>query len=80
MGLEAGTKALLDAGVFTETACTSMLLVILSDVAGLTYDAIETAFVGFCYGDSTSGQVGFALQCCHNNGQRRDRGHYIISE
>ncbi|EGN91798.1 hypothetical protein SERLA73DRAFT_173334 [Serpula lacrymans var. lacrymans S7.3] len=36
MGLEAGTKALLD--------------------AGLTYDAIETAFVGFCYGDSTSGQ------------------------
>ncbi|TCD62938.1 hypothetical protein EIP91_006201 [Steccherinum ochraceum] len=36
MGLEAATKALLDAGV--------------------TYDAIETAFVGYCYGDSTSGQ------------------------
>ncbi|OBZ79769.1 Non-specific lipid-transfer protein [Grifola frondosa] len=36
MGLEAGTKALLDAGI--------------------TYDAIEMAFVGYCYGDSTSGQ------------------------
>ncbi|KAJ7727312.1 sterol carrier protein 2 [Mycena maculata] len=36
MGLEAATKALLD--------------------AGLTYDAIETAFVGYCYGDSTCGQ------------------------
>ncbi|KAH7926214.1 thiolase-like protein [Leucogyrophana mollusca] len=24
--------------------------------SGLTYDAVETAFVGFCYGDSTSGQ------------------------
>lgn len=36
MGLEAATKALLDAGV--------------------TYDFIETAFVGHCYGDSTSGQ------------------------
>ncbi|KAF8724828.1 hypothetical protein AX14_008577 [Amanita brunnescens Koide BX004] len=36
MGLEAATKALLD--------------------AGLTYDAIESAFVGYCYGDSTSGQ------------------------
>ncbi|CAK5268558.1 unnamed protein product [Mycena citricolor] len=36
MGLEAATKALLDAGI--------------------TYDAIETAVVGYCYGDSTSGQ------------------------
>ncbi|KAJ6544757.1 sterol carrier protein 2 [Mycena vulgaris] len=36
MGLEAATKALLDAGI--------------------TYDAIETAFVGYCYGDSTCGQ------------------------
>lgn len=36
MGLEAATKALLDAGI--------------------TYDAIENAFVGYCYGDSTSGQ------------------------
>ncbi|KAJ7158851.1 sterol carrier protein 2 [Mycena filopes] len=36
MGLEAATKALLDAGI--------------------TYDAIQTAFVGYCYGDSTCGQ------------------------
>jgi len=37
MGLEAATKALLDAGI--------------------TYDEIEAAFVGYCYGDSTSGQA-----------------------
>ncbi|KAG6332410.1 hypothetical protein ID866_6681 [Astraeus odoratus] len=36
MGLEAATKALLDAGI--------------------TYDHVETAYVGHCYGDSTSGQ------------------------
>ncbi|KAI0963064.1 hypothetical protein AcW1_000251 [Taiwanofungus camphoratus] len=36
MGLEAATKALLDAGI--------------------TYDSIETAFVGYVYGDSTCGQ------------------------
>ncbi|PFH50718.1 hypothetical protein AMATHDRAFT_144343 [Amanita thiersii Skay4041] len=36
MGLEAATKALLDAGI--------------------TYDKIESAYVGYCYGDSTSGQ------------------------
>ncbi|CAK5283447.1 unnamed protein product [Mycena citricolor] len=36
MGLEAATKALLDAGI--------------------TYDAVDTAFAGYCYGDSTSGQ------------------------
>ncbi|KAF8557444.1 thiolase-like protein [Imleria badia] len=36
MSLEAGTKALLDAGI--------------------TYDAIEAAFVGFCYSESMSGQ------------------------
>ncbi|KAF8472418.1 thiolase-like protein [Gautieria morchelliformis] len=36
MGLEAATKALLEAGI--------------------TYDAVEVAFVGYCYGDSTSGQ------------------------
>ncbi|KAJ7104241.1 sterol carrier protein 2 [Mycena belliarum] len=36
MGLEAATKALLDAGI--------------------TYDAIEIAFVGYCYGDSACGQ------------------------
>ena len=37
MGLEAATKALLDAGI--------------------TYDNVQVAFVGYCYGDSTSGQV-----------------------
>lgn len=37
MGLEAATKALLDAGI--------------------TYDNVEAAYVGYCYGDSTSGQV-----------------------
>ncbi|KAI0651456.1 thiolase-like protein [Trametes meyenii] len=36
MGLEAATKALLDAGI--------------------TYDEVEAAFVGYCYGDSTTGQ------------------------
>ncbi|KIY66538.1 thiolase-like protein [Cylindrobasidium torrendii FP15055 ss-10] len=36
MGLEAATKALLDAGI--------------------TYDSIQLASVGYCYGDSTSGQ------------------------
>ncbi|KAJ2914870.1 hypothetical protein MD484_g5534, partial [Candolleomyces efflorescens] len=36
MGLEAATKALLDAGV--------------------TYDDVKIAYVGYCYGDSTSGQ------------------------
>ena len=24
---------------------------------GLTYDAIQAAYVGYCYGDSTTGQV-----------------------
>ncbi|KAI0297502.1 thiolase-like protein [Multifurca ochricompacta] len=37
MGLEAATKALLDAGI--------------------TYDAVEAAFVGYVYGDSTCGQA-----------------------
>ncbi|KAG6885027.1 hypothetical protein C0993_006443 [Termitomyces sp. T159_Od127] len=36
MGLEAATKALLDAGI--------------------TYDQVESAYVGYCYGDSTCGQ------------------------
>ncbi|OZJ02313.1 hypothetical protein BZG36_04450 [Bifiguratus adelaidae] len=36
MGMEAATKALLDAGI--------------------TYDAVQQAFVGFVYGDSTAGQ------------------------
>ena len=43
MGLEAATKALLDAGI--------------------TYDQVELAFVGYCYGDSTSGQVRNYITC-----------------
>jgi len=36
MGLEAATKALLDAGI--------------------NYDEVQHAFVGYCYGDSCTGQ------------------------
>ena len=39
MALEAGTKALVDAGI--------------------SYDAVEQGFAGYCYGDSTSGQRAF---------------------
>ena len=28
---------------------------------GITYDAVEAAFVGYCYGESTSGQVRFSI-------------------
>ena len=31
------------------------------DFTGITYDAVEAAFVGFCYSESTSGQVGFSI-------------------
>ena len=48
MGLEAATKALLDAGI--------------------TYDSIQEAFVGFVYGDSTSGQVRTLLLSSKNIG------------
>lgn len=41
MGLEAATKALLDAGI--------------------NYDDVELASVGYCYGDSTAGQVGIVM-------------------
>lgn len=55
MGLEAGTKALLDAG----ESCMKRQFVQNhnSNFLGITYDAVQTAFVGYCYGDSTSGQV-----------------------
>lgn len=65
MGLEAATKALLDAGIVchktTYIRHTSQLshyadAGLLSN-SGITYDSIETAFVGYCYGDSTCGQV-----------------------
>jgi len=54
MGLEAATKALLDAGMYS-----SMFKALCSTSAfvGITYDAVQTAYVGYCYGDSTAGQV-----------------------
>jgi hypothetical protein len=58
MSVEAATKALLDGGL-----CPSPWMATLTQdpniagYAGITYDEIETAFVGYCYGDSTSGQV-----------------------
>ncbi|KAG6864842.1 hypothetical protein C0991_006866 [Blastosporella zonata] len=55
MGLEAATKALLDAGTFYCLNRQSPLLT-PSNNPGITYDAIENAYVGYCYGDSTSGQ------------------------
>lgn len=56
MGLEATTKALLDAGLDSglsskHGAATEIIPL------GITYDVVQTAVVGYCYGDSTSGQV-----------------------
>lgn len=53
MGLEAATKALLDAG----TSLDIRLAHNTEQISGLTYDSMEAAYVGYCYGDSTSGQV-----------------------
>lgn len=53
MSLEAGTKALLDAGKIR-------LSTLKHDIIGITYDAGEAAFVGYSYGDSMSSQVGFS--------------------
>lgn len=33
-------------------------LVFWSVMAGITYDAVQIAYAGYCFGDSTSGQVG----------------------
>ena len=54
MGLEAATKALLDAGLPGPVHIIRSLTEVR---VGITYDAVETAFVGYVYGDSTSGQV-----------------------
>lgn len=54
MGLEAATKALLDAGKADLFQHYSSLLTMLP---GITYDEVQIAFVGYCYGDSTTGQV-----------------------
>ncbi|KAJ7476041.1 sterol carrier protein 2 [Mycena latifolia] len=53
MGLEAATKALLDAD---HSALNIVRRVSHLTPPRITYDAIETAFVGYCYGDSTCGQ------------------------
>ena len=63
MGLEAATKALLDAGLRS----ISVIICIYDRMCiGITYDDIQFASVGYCYGDSTSGQVGDSveLSCC----------------
>jgi hypothetical protein len=54
MGLEAATKALLDAGNNVGYHFYNMHT---QPATGITYDSIESAYVGYCYGDSTSGQV-----------------------
>lgn len=54
MGLEAATKALLDAGAFYPTWNLSLIYIFAS---GITYDAIEAAFVGYVFGASTCGQA-----------------------
>lgn len=62
MGLEAATKALLDAGKLTfPHTRSSTKLDLQSGFSGITYDDVQVAFVGYVYGDSTSGQVRFAI-------------------
>jgi sterol carrier protein 2 len=63
MGLEAATKALLDAGELPLAVLICGSRGYLLGYTGITYDDVETAFVGYCYGDSTSGQVGNARLC-----------------
>ena len=55
MGLEAATKALLDAGVYS-TVHPSIPVPSPVD-PGITYDSIEAAFVGYVIGASTAGQA-----------------------
>jgi len=54
MGLEAATKALLDAGAFRALRNPILLIV---HALGISYDAVEAAFVGYVYGASTCGQA-----------------------
>ena len=60
MGLEAVTKALLDAGRNYLSGLTTRICSRSDVFTGITYDEIQTAFVGYCYGDTTSGQVRFS--------------------
>ena len=59
MSLEAGTKALLDAGEAHHTC--RLKAPWKYDLAGITYDAVGAAFVGFCYSETMSGQVGLSI-------------------
>lgn len=64
MSLEAGTKALLDAGKAHHICFQQIPLKLNSE--GVTYDAMGAAFVGYCYGESTSGQVGLLYHLSPN--------------
>lgn len=64
MGLEAATKALLDAGAFRPSLISSYIYVhgafvvlVSPPLPGITYDAVDAAFVGYVYGASTCGQA-----------------------
>jgi len=66
MGLEAATKALLDAGTFCSLPWALPISIWRAHhprngtgtfVSGITYDAIEAAFVGYVFGASTCGQA-----------------------
>ena len=75
MGLEAATKALLDAG----RAVLHAIGVSSRSSSGITYDSIEAAHVGYCYGDSTSGQVPIFPQAALRNAELMISVHCIIS-
>ena len=58
MGLEAATKALLDAGkVLPSHPSQSLHIFSAFFIPGITYDSVEAAFVGYVYGESTTGQA-----------------------
>ena len=59
MGLEAATKALLDAGRYITNLSRAFTMTSNCFCTGINYDAVETAFVGYCFGDSTCGQVSY---------------------
>ena len=56
MALDAATKVLHDAGRYIQSICVSSAINNPSRT-DINCDAVETASVDFCYGDSTSGQV-----------------------
>ena len=76
MGLEAATKALLDAG---EAARLLHSIGWDKSCPGITYDSIEAAHVGYCYGDSTTGQVSVLPQGDPQNTEITTSEHCITS-